>query len=65
MYACTSRKGVWAGGNKRIAPFVFIYRWHEKEVVRQLHDLGALSLDCEARVVPRCSLNALKKTQLA
>jgi hypothetical protein len=61
MYACTSRKGVWAGGNKRIAPFVFIYRWHEKEVVGQLQGLAALSLDYEAGVVPRCSLNALKR----
>lgn len=34
--ACTSREGIWAGGNKRIAPFISIYLWHEKEIVGQL-----------------------------
>jgi len=51
MY-CTSRKVIWAGGNKRVAPFSFVYRWHE-EVVSQLQDLTTSSLEYEAGFVPR------------
>jgi hypothetical protein len=48
----TSRKGIWADGNKRIGPFISIYLWHEREVVGQFQDLTASSLEYKARLFP-------------
>jgi hypothetical protein len=37
---------------KRIDPFIFIYLWHEKEVVGQFQDPATSSLEYKAELFP-------------